>query len=169
MLKAELFDKLVSRRVMHLLWYNSDDAQEYIAQCIRKDSRPFGGIQVATMRHYLESPIFNAGQLVLAGDFFQLPPVSSQGSSRPPDYVFSAKSWDGCIPKPYFLQKVFRQNDDGTSKLVPFFFVFLLKCPDFISLLSAMRLGSLTQQQNIILQNLQRPLICNVDIQPAML
>jgi hypothetical protein len=26
MSKAELFDKLVSRRVMHLLWYNSNDA-----------------------------------------------------------------------------------------------------------------------------------------------
>jgi hypothetical protein len=65
--------------------------------------------------------MLNAGQLVLAGDFFQLPPVGKKGSPRPTDYVFSAKSWNTCIPKPYFLQRVFRQKDDGILKLAPIF------------------------------------------------
>lgn len=48
MLKAELFDKLVCRCVIFL--YDSDVAtQEYIARCIRDDSRPFGGIQVTIL------------------------------------------------------------------------------------------------------------------------
>jgi hypothetical protein len=55
MLKAELFDKLVSWCVIYLFWYDSDVAQEYIAQCVRKDSRPFGGIQVNTLGHVLRA------------------------------------------------------------------------------------------------------------------
>lgn len=113
--------------------------------------------------------MLHAGQLVLAGDFFQLPPVSKRGSSRPPDYAFSAKTWKACIRQPYFLERVFRQKDDGIFNQVLFLLFTHAKYPDFISLLSAMRVGSLSKEHQLVLQSLERPLICNADVQPAML
>ncbi|CAG8748576.1 21933_t:CDS:2, partial [Cetraspora pellucida] len=51
------------------------DKLESLARRIRQDEQPFGGIQ-----------------LILAGDFCQLPPVG-----KSPLYCFAAKSWENYI------------------------------------------------------------------------
>ncbi len=61
MIDAELFEKL-----------------EQIARKIRRNSRPFGGIQ-----------------LVLSGDFFQLPPVSTDEKEK--QFCFQSPKWRECV------------------------------------------------------------------------
>lgn len=55
-------------------------------------------------------------QLILSGDFFQLPPVPDQhnGVPIPATYAFDALTWQTCIGKPVVLSRVFRQKDNGT-------------------------------------------------------
>ena len=73
---------------------------------LRNIWRPFGGIQ-----------------LVLVGDFFQLPPVTSEGA--PVKYCFQAESWEECVPHKYELTRIYRQQSD----------------PGFASVLQEIRVG----------------------------
>ena len=68
------------------------DMLEAVARLIRNTQKPFGGIQ-----------------LVLAGDFHQLPPVAKTGSVR--RFCFEAESWNRCIDSCVELTQVFRQSD----------------------------------------------------------
>lgn len=87
------------------------DKLEELGRIVRKSHRPFGGIQ-----------------LILSGDFFQLPPVPEQDSTTiiPPTFTFDALSWSRCVDEPVVLTKVFRQKDTK-----------------FIDMLSATRSGQL--------------------------
>ena len=68
------------------------DTLAYIAQRIRSCSLPFGGLQ-----------------LVLCGDFFQLPPVNAQR------LCFQSERFQHCVKRKIVLKQNFRQND---SKLI---------------------------------------------------
>jgi len=77
------------------------DKLEHLARMVRQNSLPFGGIQ-----------------LVVCGDFFQLPPVPeslSTGQKIPIKFAFEADSWDQAIPNIVMLNKVFRQKEPGES------------------------------------------------------
>lgn len=74
------------------------DKLERIACTIRKNGRPFGGIQ-----------------LVITGDFFQLPPVPDYGN-RQIKFAFDAATWSTSINHTIGLTEVFRQRDPGTSQ-----------------------------------------------------
>ncbi|CAH2448661.1 DNA helicase [Komagataella phaffii CBS 7435] len=63
-----------------------------VAQIVRKNQLPFGGIQV-----------------VLTGDFFQLPPVPDKDTKM--TYCFQSECWDSVINKTILLKQVFRQTD----------------------------------------------------------
>lgn len=54
-------------------------------------------------------------QLILSGDFFQLPPIpiQSSGGKILPKFAFEAESWESCIDTISILRKVFRQSDEG--------------------------------------------------------
>lgn len=108
MLDGHLFDKL-----------------EYIGRKVRKNPKPFGGIQ-----------------LVISGDFFQLPPVPNKSHQycMPPIFAFDSRAWAKCIGKPVLLNKIFRQKDN-----------------EFIDILSAMRYGELQQRHVNRLTSLSRP------------
>jgi hypothetical protein len=69
------------------------DLLDTIARRVRGSSKPFGGLQ-----------------LVLVGDFFQLPPVTKQGGA-PCKFAFEAAAWAGAIQRTFELSKVFRQSD----------------------------------------------------------
>jgi ATP-dependent DNA helicase PIF1 len=73
------------------------DKLERIACVIRKNGRPFGGIQ-----------------LVITGDFFQLPPVPDHGTKRDVKFAFEASTWSTAIDHTIGLTEVFRQRDPGT-------------------------------------------------------
>ncbi|XDT22684.1 PIF1-like helicase [Nakaseomyces glabratus] len=117
MLDGELFDKL-----------------DFIAQKIRKNSDPFGGIQI-----------------VLCGDFFQLPPVSKD-MSTPMKFAFQSLAWQKAIHVTIMLEKVFRQQGDTK----------------FIDMLNQMRLGKIDMETEMEFKKLNRPLP-NDDIIPAEL
>lgn len=70
------------------------DKLEEIARLIRNNGRPFGGIQ-----------------LVITGDFFQLPPVPD--FSRASKFAFDAATWNTSIEHTIGLTQVFRQKDPG--------------------------------------------------------
>jgi len=63
---------------------------ESIARRIRNDNQPFGGIQ-----------------LVLVGDFCQLPPVSEGENAS---YCFERPVWNQCINQTIELKQIYRQK-----------------------------------------------------------
>ena len=67
------------------------DKLSFIASHVRNDGRPFGGVQV-----------------VMCGDFFQLPPVDL----RKDGFAFEAKCWIEVIKCSVLLKQVFRQRGD---------------------------------------------------------
>ena len=77
------------------------DKLEGIARIIRNNGRPFGGIQ-----------------LVITGDFFQLPPVPDSG--RLAKFAFDAATWNTSIEHTIGLTQVFRQKDPGKVFLLVF-------------------------------------------------
>uniref|UniRef100_A0A182SAM2 ATP-dependent DNA helicase PIF1 n=1 Tax=Anopheles maculatus TaxID=74869 RepID=A0A182SAM2_9DIPT len=99
---------------------------EAVARYVRKNDKPFGGIQ-----------------LILCGDFFQLPPVGRlPDRSRPGQYsqdayqdddsgrvrfCFESKVWQKCIQSSYELTVVHRQHDQ-----------------EFITILNSIRIGRVT-------------------------
>lgn len=72
------------------------DKLESIARIIRNNGRPFGGIQ-----------------LVITGDFFQLPPVPDYGKVA--KFSFDAATWNTSIEHTIGLTQVFRQKDPGMN------------------------------------------------------
>ena len=64
-------------------------------QLRKKTDRPFGGIQ-----------------LVVTGDFFQLPPVTE--GSKQPFFAFECDAWKASIDHTVSLTRVFRQKDNSS-------------------------------------------------------
>lgn len=77
MVDGELFDKL-----------------DYVAKGIRKNTKPFGGIQI-----------------IATGDFFQLPPVDKNSVKH---LAFESEAWKAAIQSTFVLTEVFRQKGDNT-------------------------------------------------------
>jgi ATP-dependent DNA helicase PIF1 len=98
------------------------DKLEQIARTIRNNGRPFGGIQ-----------------LVITGDFFQLPPVPEFGKMA--KFAFDAGTWTTSIEHTIGLTHVFRQKD-----------------PVFAGMLNEMREGRLTPESIARFRKLERPL-----------
>ncbi|XP_064415803.1 ATP-dependent DNA helicase PIF1 [Latimeria chalumnae] len=86
------------------------DKLEAVARVVRRRDEPFGGIQ-----------------LIVCGDFLQLPPVTR--AKEGPKFCFQARSWKKCIQLTMELTQVKRQTDKT-----------------FISLLQALRLGRCTEE-----------------------
>jgi hypothetical protein len=112
MLDGVLFDKLVSLTWRRILL----DLQGLGIHCPR--STRFGvsfwwytGIISPTLCFLSEIV-----QLVISGDFLQLPPVpeTSHEHRMPATYAFDAKSWPRCMGRPIVLSRVFRQRDNGS-------------------------------------------------------
>jgi ATP-dependent DNA helicase PIF1 len=70
---------------------------EKVAAAVRQSTMPFGGIQV-----------------ILVGDFFQLPPVPERGQSpSDPKFIFQTEAWSRLQPRCVELTQIFRQDDDS--------------------------------------------------------
>ena len=64
-----------------------------ILQAFKKNNKPFGGIQV-----------------ILSGDFFQLPPISKTKDNK--RFAWQSPAWKELDLQTCYLEKKFRQNDD---------------------------------------------------------
>ncbi|XP_041064423.1 ATP-dependent DNA helicase PIF1 isoform X2 [Carcharodon carcharias] len=93
------------------------DKLEAVARIVRKCNEPFGGIQ-----------------LIVCGDFLQLPPVSRRNEKY--KFCFQAKSWQKCIHVNMELTDVRRQTDKK-----------------FIAMLQAIRLGRCPEEVAVQLIN----------------
>lgn len=101
------------------------DKIEAVARHIRKNERPFGGMQ-----------------LILCGDFFQLPPVSSR--EKKAKFCFQSESWEKCVHFNFELQQVHRQKD-----------------PTFVKILNNIRIGRVTDDIADILKGTAKQKIEN--------
>ncbi|KAG8984659.1 hypothetical protein FRB94_010972 [Tulasnella sp. JGI-2019a] len=115
MVEAELFDKLAR-----------------VAMLLRKNTKPFGGIQI-----------------IVTGDFFQLPPVVKNSE---PKFAFEAELWPECVDLTFNLTQVFRQKDQ-----------------DFVDMLNEMRFGGLTDKSIKRFKALSRPIRYDDGIEPTEL
>ncbi|KAJ3556482.1 hypothetical protein NM688_g2009 [Phlebia brevispora] len=111
------------------------DKLEFLARSIRRNQLPFGGIQ-----------------LVLSGDFCQLPPVPDRFSKVATIFSFDAKTWDSCVGKPVTLRKVFRQKEQA-----------------FVDMLNSMRFGQLTPPAIKTFRDLSREVVYNDGLVPTEL
>ncbi|KYN05356.1 PREDICTED: ATP-dependent DNA helicase PIF1 [Cyphomyrmex costatus] len=75
------------------------DKIEEVARHVRRTERPFGGIQ-----------------LILCGDFFQLPPVSKTNDKA--KFCFQSDAWQKCVHFNFELRIVHRQKDEAFVKIL---------------------------------------------------
>ncbi|CUA67673.1 hypothetical protein RSOLAG22IIIB_07517 [Rhizoctonia solani] len=107
------------------------DQLEEIARQIRGKKSHFGGIQ-----------------LVVCGDFFQLPPVANRDQiDAPASFVFDSFSWETCIKTKVMLTQVYRQKD-----------------PKLVKMLNDARVGVVTDESAKLLTSLARRVHYDDDI-----
>jgi ATP-dependent exoDNAse (exonuclease V) alpha subunit len=78
---------------------NRLDLVNNICQALRQDLRPFGGLQI-----------------VLCGDFFQLPPVSKKNEDR--RFVVESLIWSSMYLNICYLNEQYRQEDNNLLKIL---------------------------------------------------
>ena len=118
----------------------------------RKPDKPFGGIQ-----------------LIMTGDFFQLPPVTKMGQ---PKFAFEAAMWKDCIDATVNLTKVFRQRDTGEFLLYFIWKMCLIAkvlLLEFIDMLNEMRFGALSADSIVKFRKLKREPHYDDGIEPTEL
>ncbi len=93
------------------------DAVDLICKGVRASELPFGGMQV-----------------VLVGDFFQLPPVAPKGTRVP--FAFESSIWQTLNPIICYLSEQHRQEDSS-----------------FLRLLNSIRAGSFAEDEGELLQD----------------
>ena len=129
-------DVLIIDEISMMHDYNLDMVDQAM-QLIRENGEPFGGIQV-----------------ILVGDFFQLPPVKQGGAGR---FVVFSEVWKRMNVKVCYLEEQFRQDD-----------------ADLQDILNAMRDGTLNQRHLLLLKgrighkatdNVTRLYTLNVDVE----
>lgn len=94
------------------------DTVDSICRAVRQSDLPFGGLQV-----------------ILVGDFFQLPPIS-KSDEQAANFAYHAAAWQGANPIVCYLTEQHRQ-DDG----------------DFLNLLSAIRRNEFNHEHMTLLEN----------------
>ncbi|KAM4068155.1 PIF1-like helicase [Hirsutella rhossiliensis] len=101
------------------------DKLSHVGRVIRNNGRPWGGIQ-----------------LIITGDFFQLPPVPDHDrKSEGIKFAFDAATWSTSIDHTIGLTQIFRQRD-----------------PEFAAMLNEMRLGRISHSTVEAFKALSRPL-----------
>jgi ATP-dependent DNA helicase PIF1 len=92
-------DVLIIDEISMLHDYRLDMVDE-VARKVRGNDEPFGGLQV-----------------ILCGDFFQLPPIN-RADSREGGFVVHADSWQRLDPSICYLSEQFRQDDDNFLEIL---------------------------------------------------
>lgn len=92
-------DVLIIDEISMLHDYRLDLVDE-VTRTVRGNDEPFGGLQV-----------------ILCGDFFQLPPVNRQ-DSREGGFVVHSNAWDRLDPAILYLTEQYRQDDDNFLEIL---------------------------------------------------
>jgi ATP-dependent DNA helicase PIF1 len=94
------------------------DILDAVFRTVRDDDRAFGGIQ-----------------MILFGDFFQLPPISKNKDFKN-NFCFNSLAWQNLDPRIFLLKTVFRQKD-----------------PKFVKILDNIRFGKIDDEDIKILSS----------------
>jgi len=95
----EKTDVLIIDEVSMLHDFRLDMVDE-VCRIVRKKDEPFGGIQ-----------------LVMSGDFFQLPPIN-RGDSRAGGFVVNSQVWQELDPVICYLEDQYRQDDEELLEIL---------------------------------------------------
>lgn len=107
-----------------------------IGKKIRRNSEPFGGIQV-----------------IMCGDFYQLPPIGDKDNPDSQAFCFESPLWNTSFDFQYLLDKSFRQKDET-----------------YIHILNSIRQGSLPKSYyNILKQCVDKPFHTDCGVEPVQL
>ncbi len=103
--KKYLYDRFANTKVLiideiSMLHHFRLDLVERIARHLKRNEMPFGGMQV-----------------ILCGDFFQLPPVSRPGE-RESFFAYKSESWKKMNLKICYLEEQYRQKDASLVKIL---------------------------------------------------
>ena len=101
------------------------DMIDEVCRVVRKKDEPFGGIQI-----------------IMSGDFFQLPPIN-RGDSRAGGFVVNSNVWQELDPAICYLHEQFRQDDE-----------------ELLDILNALRAGELRRHH-------AEMLLARVGVEPA--
>jgi ATP-dependent exoDNAse (exonuclease V) alpha subunit len=92
-------DILVIDEVSMLHDYRLDMVEE-VCRKVREDDRPFGGLQV-----------------ILCGDFYQLPPINRE-DGRQGGFIVNSEAWENLEPIICYLEEQHRQEDDQLLEIL---------------------------------------------------
>ena len=77
------------------------DMVEKVCRRFKRNDKPFGGLQV-----------------ILSGDFFQLPPVNKNGEENESGMIFNGKAWQVLNPAICYIEEQHRQEDDTLTEIL---------------------------------------------------
>jgi len=77
------------------------DMIEKVCRRFKRNDKPFGGLQV-----------------ILSGDFFQLPPINKKEGDNESGMVFKSKAWQILNPAICYLEEQHRQEDDTLTEIL---------------------------------------------------
>lgn len=137
--KKYLWNRFANARVLiidevSMLHAHRLDMVNQVCQKFKRNNLPFGGLQV-----------------VLAGDFFQLPPINKSGDINAKDLVIHSQAWRAMKPAICYLTEQYRQEDDK-----------------FLEILNAIRDNTL-EEEHYNLLNERIDVTLNADINPTKL
>ncbi len=109
------------------------DILDKVFRAVRQNDLPMGGLQ-----------------MVLFGDFLQLPPISR--NSDGPDFCFNSKAWQDLNLELFVLEEIFRQKDQK-----------------FVKILNNLRFGKIEEDDMVALNSRVKAKDNNLAIRPTIL
>lgn len=104
--KSYLWDRFDKARVLiidevSMLHAHRLDMVDAVCRKFKRNDKPFGGLQV-----------------ILCGDFFQLPPINKSGNAETKDMVMQSAAWTAMNPAVCYLTEQHRQDDQVFTDLL---------------------------------------------------
>jgi len=110
--KEELYELVLNKDIYYLNWVTTQvlvideismltkelfDKLDFIGKKVRNNEAPFGGIQ-----------------LILSGDFCQLPPITDKKNN----FCFMSQEWNNIVNYNLFLDCIYRQEDESFQNML---------------------------------------------------
>ena len=77
------------------------DMVEKVCRRFKRNDKPFGGLQI-----------------ILSGDFFQLPPINKNGNENESGMIFNSAAWQILNPAICYIEEQHRQEDDTLTEIL---------------------------------------------------